>query len=104
MSKEQNLDHEDQSAVALQYSAPNELPRVLLSGQGEVARYILSLAEKNGVPIEENSELVSLLSGLERGAAIRRDSFHLVAEILAFLYHVDEAWQKQHTFMKELVS
>ncbi len=104
MLKDLACEQEEQSAVALQYDSPSELPKVLLSGSGEVARFILSLAEKNGVPIEENSELVNLLAGLEKGAEIRKDSFRLVAEILAFLYHVDEAWQKQHSFMKEIVS
>lgn len=72
-------------AVALRYDGTGA-PRVVAKGSGEVARQILALAEQHGVPLQENPELVLLLSRLELGDEIPEQLYIAVAEILAFIY------------------
>ena len=84
-------------AVALQYEDPNELPRVIASGVDELARNIIALAQKNNVPIHQDSELASLLSDVAPGNSISKKTFRLVAEVISFLYHTDKDWQSQHS-------
>lgn len=72
-------------AVALRYDGKGA-PRVVAKGSGEVARQILALAEQHGVPLQENPELVLLLSRLELGDEIPEQLYIAVAEILAFVY------------------
>lgn len=80
-------------AVALRYHETEELPRVVASGAGEVARRILEIAVEHGVPIYEDGALASLLSSLKPGATISEESYAIVAEIISFLYHTDAEWR-----------
>ena len=78
-----------QRAVALSYSNQEELPRIIATGEGTLAQKIITLAQENGIPLQQNAELVQLLGGLLPGAHISPESFRLVAELVSFLYHVD---------------
>lgn len=78
-----------QRAVALSYSNQEELPRIIATGEGTLAQKIITLAQENGIPLQQNAELVQLLGGLLPGTHISPESFRLVAELVSFLYHVD---------------
>jgi len=74
-------------AVALGYAADRDAaPRILAKGQGAVARRILEIAEKNGVPIRGDMDLAEMLAGLDLGEMIPPEFYPAVAEVLAFIY------------------
>lgn len=90
-------------AVALQYSDPDELPRLLASGAGALAARIRELAERHNIPIAEDPKLTDLLFDLDVGEEISRETFRLVAEIIVFLYHVDEQWRRAHPELDRMI-
>lgn len=83
-------------AVALRYSPrSDQVPRVAAMGHGEVAERILELARLHNIPIHEDADLVHLLGHLELEAEIPPSLYRIVAEILAFVYFVNEKWKKE---------
>jgi len=82
-------------AVALQYGEDDDIPKVIASGAGELARQIIEIAVENKVPLFRNDALSDMLSGLEVGAEISQESYTLVAEIISFLFQTDREWQKR---------
>lgn len=82
-------------AVALQYELGERAPKVLASGAGELAKRILELAEKNKVPVHQDSSLAEILSKVAVGQEIPPETYQVVAEILAFLYRTDSEWRKR---------
>jgi len=79
-------------AVALRYDAErNSAPDVVAKGEGEVARRILELARKNGVPVREDTDLVQLLAVCEIGEEIPIELYTAVAELLSYLYALNES-------------
>lgn len=77
-------------AVALKYNpAEHAAPVVAAKGQGHVAERILELARKHGVPVQEDSSLVEVLSKLDIDQEIPPELYALVAEVLSFIYRTD---------------
>ncbi|MBN8548714.1 MAG: EscU/YscU/HrcU family type III secretion system export apparatus switch protein [Deltaproteobacteria bacterium] len=91
-----HLPKRREHAVALQYLEKDELPKVIATGAGEIAREILEIAREHQIPIEEDSTLTDLLSKVNVGSAISPESFRLVAEVICFLYHSDLEFKKKH--------
>jgi flagellar biosynthesis protein len=77
-------------AVALKY-APDQksAPILVAKGKGHMAEAIMKKAKDNGVPIQEDSSLVEVLSTLELDQEIPPELYKLVAEILSFVYRSD---------------
>lgn len=86
-----------QSAVALEY-LPSERPspRVTAQGRGELAERIIREARRAGVPIKEDRDLVELLMRLDLDQCIPPELYQAVAEILFFLYGLNEQWKADH--------
>lgn len=80
-----------QKAAALRYEAGDEAPRVVASGQGDVARRIVARAEEAGVPIRREPALAEALTRLELELEIPAELFAAVAEALAWAYSLDLA-------------
>jgi flagellar biosynthesis protein len=77
-------------AVALLYQREkNDAPIVAASGKGEIAKNILALAEEAGIPIKEDADLVEILAKVPVGDEIPVELFQAVAEILAFVYRLN---------------
>lgn len=78
-------------AVALKY-APDQskAPVLIAKGKGHIAEAILKKAVDNGVPIQEDSSLVEVLSKLDLDQEIPPELYNLVAEILSFIYRSDQ--------------
>lgn len=76
-------------AVALAYTAGETAPRVVAKGKGVLAREILERAREAGVYVHESPELVSLLMQVDLDARIPPQLYIAVAELLAWLYHVE---------------
>ncbi len=80
-----------QLAVALRYDEAREpAPRVVARGVGHVARRILEIAREQGIPVREDPDLVASLAALELGDLIPHELYPAVAEILAYIYRMNE--------------
>lgn len=77
-------------AVALAYNAGEAAPRVVAKGRGVVAREIIERAREAGVYVHESPELVSLLMQVDLDARIPPQLYVAVAELLAWLYRVEQ--------------
>jgi flagellar biosynthesis protein len=78
-------------AAALQYDRQKDVaPRVTAKGRGVVAEKIIELAKKNDIPIKSDPALVQLLSKVELDEQIPMELYKAVAEILAFVYSMNE--------------
>ncbi|WP_031432283.1 EscU/YscU/HrcU family type III secretion system export apparatus switch protein [Methylomarinum vadi] len=72
-------------AVALKYDGKNA-PKVTAKGEGVTAQQILELAERHGVPLQNQPELARILAQVPLGDEIPRELYVAVAEIIAFAY------------------
>lgn len=78
------------SAVALTYEAGSSAPRVVAKGRGLIAQAIVERAAEAGVYVHESPELVALLMQVELDDAIPPQLYVAVAELLAWLYTLDQ--------------
>lgn len=77
-------------AVALSYDkAHDPAPRVVASGQGEIARQILELAFAHGVKVREDADLVEILAAIDVDTPIPLEAYVAVAEILNYVYRAE---------------
>ncbi len=74
-------------AVALHYDE-ERAPTVVAGGEGDIAREIMEIANKHGIPLYENPELVSVLARLELGEEIPDVLYRVIAEIIAFAFYI----------------
>ncbi len=72
-------------AVALHYDGESA-PQITAKGSGNLAEQIIAIAKQHDVPLQENNELVQLLSQLELGDQIPQELYLAIAEIIAFTY------------------
>jgi flagellar biosynthesis protein len=77
-------------AVALAYDPEDNAPRVIAKGRGFLAEEIIARAEAAGVFVHESPELVSLLMQVDMDARIPPELYIAVAELLAWLYHLEQ--------------
>ncbi len=79
-----------QVAVALDHETGNsELPRVVASGKGEVARQILEIAFAHGVKVREDADLAEILGAIDVESEIPLEAIAAVAEILSYVYRAN---------------
>jgi flagellar biosynthesis protein len=84
-------NEEQKQAAVLKYDAGKDLaPRLVAKGRGSVAEKIIELAVKNDVPIRKDPALVQMLSRLDIDEAIPGELYQAVAEVLAFVYRMNE--------------
>lgn len=83
-------------AVALRYkSKEDNAPRVVARGRGHVADKILEIARQNNIPIKEDPELLQVLSKLDLNREVPPHVYQVVAELLAFVYSVNNRYKLQ---------
>ncbi len=82
-------------AAALSYN-PGAVgaPTVKAKGKGLIAEKIIETAKENNIPIQEDPGLVELLGQLEINEAIPEDLYQAVAEVFAFIYHLDRCFDE----------
>ena len=90
-------------AAAIKYQSAESIPSLLSSGTGETAQKIVALAEKHGIPVQEDPSLAALLDQVPDGATVPDMAFSLIAEVLCFLYEMDVKWREEHNFMADIV-
>ena len=84
-----NRPNQAQSAVALAYQTGDLAPKVVAKGRGLIAAEIISRAQEHGVFVHESKELVALLMQVDLDRHIPPALYRAVAELLAWLYHID---------------
>ena len=78
-------------AVALRYDTEHdEAPRIVAKGRGYIAEQIIRAAREHNVPLVMDSEMSHLLEPLELDAPIPPEFYLAVAEVLAFVYRLNE--------------
>ena len=77
------------TAVSLNYDGEHA-PRVTAKGNGLIGDNIVKLAYENDIPVHEDTALVQALSHIELGDEIPENLYLAVAEILAFIYYLEE--------------
>lgn len=82
------LQGEEKTAVALTYHPEDRdgAPKVAASGRGHLADRILEEARLANVPVREDASLVEMLAATEIGEEIPVEAFIAVAEILSYVY------------------
>ncbi|QTH45929.1 EscU/YscU/HrcU family type III secretion system export apparatus switch protein [Cohnella sp. LGH] len=85
-----NKKYIPKKAVALKYEPEkSSAPVVIAKGQGVIAEEIMRRAQEHGVPLQEDSSLVEVLSKLDLNQEIPPELYRLVAEVLSFVYRSD---------------
>ncbi len=83
-----------EQAVALLYDGNRAaVPKVVAKGSGLVARKIIEAARAAGVHVREDPDLLELLAKVEVGDEIPPEMYQAVAEVLAFVYAVNERFK-----------
>ena len=78
-------------AVALRYdSEQDQAPRVVAKGRGPIAEKIIQAAKAHGVPLVADAGLSDLLEEIDLDTQIPPQFYQAVAEILAFVYRLNE--------------
>ncbi len=79
-------------AVALRYnSEEDKAPRVVASGRGAIADKIITAAREAGIPVHRDLHLAEMLAGIDVGSEIPVELYQMVAEILVFIYSLDQS-------------
>lgn len=90
--KEKKTRAKMKKAVALKYQAESGgAPKVVAKGKGDIAARIIAVAKEHGIPIHEDADLLEVLATLELDREIPADLYRTVAEILAFIYRVNDS-------------
>lgn len=83
-----NKHHQDnRAAVALKYDG-EKAPTISATGTHELAEEIIRIAREHDVPLYENAELASILARLSLNDEIPESLYRVIAEILAFAFHI----------------
>lgn len=79
-----------QAAIALAYQTGDVAPKVVAKGQGLLAEHIIALAKTHDVYVHESQALMTLLMQVELDAHIPPELYQAIAEILAWLYRLEQ--------------
>jgi len=77
-------------AVALQYQPKlDNAPKVIPKGKGQVAEKIIEIAREHNIYIQNDPDLIEVLSQLDLNQEIPSDLYIVIAELLAFVYSLN---------------
>ncbi len=83
-------------AVAVLYDEKeSDSPKIVASGKGTVADKIIKTAREAGIHIQEDPDLAELLSKVPIGDEIPVELYQTVAEVLGFVYQVNEKFKQK---------
>ncbi len=88
--------HSANKAIAILYNEnESAAPKVVASGKGIIAEKIIATAREAGIHIQEDANLVELLSKVPIGEEIPTELYQTVAEVLAFVYQINEKFKQK---------
>lgn len=77
-------------AVALKYQQKlHNAPKVIAKGKGKMAEKIIEIAREHNIYIQNDPDLIEILSQLDLNEEIPPDIYVVVAELLAFVYSLN---------------
>jgi flagellar biosynthesis protein len=83
-------------AVAIRYDeTAGAAPKVIAAGKGAIAEKIIETALEAGIHIQQDENLVELLSKVDVGEEIPVDLYQTVAEVLSFVYKVNNRFKEK---------
>lgn len=82
------------TVVALAYREGQVAPKVVAKGRGLIAQEIIKRAKESGIYVHESSELVALLMQVNIDDRIPPQLYVAVAELLAWLYRLEQGETK----------
>ncbi|MBA3756137.1 MAG: EscU/YscU/HrcU family type III secretion system export apparatus switch protein [Nitrosomonas sp.] len=82
------------TAVALAYREGQIAPKVVAKGRGLIAQEIIKRAKESGIYVHESSDLVALLMQVNIDDRIPPQLYVAVAELLAWLYRLEQGETK----------
>jgi len=83
-----------EKAAAIRYRRGERAPFLVCRGKQHMAEKLIREAEKHGIPLVQDEELLEELMVLEPMESIPEELFEAVAEILAFVYAQNQRkWQ-----------
>jgi flagellar biosynthesis protein len=86
-----NQNSKKTSAISIKYNIDGDnAPKITAKGQGWVAEKIISMAEKQNIPIKKDKDLMLLLEKIDVGQEIPESLYKIVAELLAWVYHLNK--------------
>jgi flagellar biosynthesis protein len=93
-------------AIGLKYSpeSKQDAPKVIAKGFGELAEEIIALAKQNDILVHEDPHLSELLNTLDLGQEIPDSLFHLIAELIAFSYLLQDKKPKGWQMLPDTLS
>lgn len=77
------------TAVALSYEPTEGAPKIVASGEGNIAEKIIEKGQESNVPLYEDSKLARTLLKLDIGDYIPEELYGVVAEILVYVDDMD---------------
>jgi len=80
----------NQQAIALTYATGDYAPRVVAKGRGLIAEQIIARAKQHDVFVHESKDLVALLMQVDLDDHIPPTLYQAIAEILSWLYRMEE--------------
>jgi flagellar biosynthesis protein len=83
-----------QQSAALKYSGEGA-PVLLAKGEGALAARIEELAMEHDVPLVQDAQLTALLCRLPLGDEIPPALYVAVAEVLAYVYRLNDAFDER---------
>lgn len=93
---------EKKQATALKYNIQQDnAPEVLATGSGVLAEEIIDVAKEHHVPVYKDPPLAKALGQLELGDIVPPELYKAVAEVLVFVYSLDQAHKKELTMALE---
>ena len=83
------MAQERKKAVALRYDPTRDAaPVVVAKGKGDLARRIIEIAKKEGIPVLEDEHLVEALLRIEVYEEIPPSLYEAVAKVLVFVQQI----------------
>jgi flagellar biosynthesis protein len=81
--------------AALKYDIEKDnAPKVVAAGSGTIGEKIIEIAKENNIPLYSDKQLVEQLIKLELGSTIPPNLYQVVAEILVYIYSLEEEVKK----------
>jgi flagellar biosynthesis protein len=86
------------SAAVLAYEEGDLAPRVVAKGRGQIADAIIERARRAGLYVHQSRELVSLLMQVDLDSHIPPQLYGVIAELLAWLYQLEQAPSESNAY------
>ena len=93
---------EQKRAAALKFNYPDDqAPSITATGTGDTAEYIIAVAEEHNIPVYKDPPLAKALGQLEVGDLVPPELYTAVADVLAFVYSLDQNQEKAEEILME---